>query len=127
VDRELAKLIRALSERQEASERRLAELRASVKTLESKIAEIVQSAAPQGEVEERAANAAQSAAGKTRKAEVTPEILVMLAAAATAYLGKRVRVRSAKMLQSPYEIINPWAQQGRVFIQASHNQPWRLR
>jgi hypothetical protein len=127
VDRELAKLIRALSERQEASERQLAELRATVKALESKIAEIGGSAARIGEAAERAVNAAQPVAGKTAKAEVTPEILIMLAAAATAYLGKKVRIRSAKMLQSPYEIINPWAQLGRVFIQASHNQPWRLR
>ncbi|PKU21449.1 hypothetical protein [Telmatospirillum siberiense] len=52
--------------------------------------------------------------------EVSEEVLVMLAAAATTFLGKKVRVRSAKMLQTPYEIVNPWAQHGRVFIQASH-------
>lgn len=51
---------------------------------------------------------------------VTPEMLVVMAAAVTAYLGKKVRIRSAKMLQSPYEIVNPWSQQGRVFVQASH-------
>ena len=67
--------------------------------------------------------AATSAAGAVQpiKEEVTPELLVMLAAAATAYLGKNVRIRTAKMLQSPYEVLNPWAQQGRVFVQASHN------
>ena len=43
------------------------------------------------------------------------------AAAVTAFLGKKVRIRSAKTLQSPYEIVNPWSQQGRVFVQASHN------
>ena len=53
--------------------------------------------------------------------EVTPELLVVMAAAVTAFLGKKVRIRSAKMLQSPYEIVNPWSQQGRVFVQASHN------
>ncbi|MTJ83030.1 MAG: hypothetical protein F8N37_18760 [Telmatospirillum sp.] len=52
--------------------------------------------------------------------EISEETLVMLAAAATTFLGKKVRVRSAKMLQTPYEIVNPWAQHGRVFIQASH-------
>jgi hypothetical protein len=46
---------------------------------------------------------------------------VVIAAAVTAFLGKKVRIRSAKMLQSPYEVVNPWAQQGRMFIQASHN------
>ncbi len=68
-----------------------------------------------------------SAAGPTegsqsaRTEEMSPETLLIIAAAVTAYLGRKVRVRSAKMLQSPYEIINPWAQQGRVFVQASHN------
>jgi methylmalonyl-CoA carboxyltransferase 12S subunit len=55
-----------------------------------------------------------------KKEEITPELLVVLAAAVTVYLGKKVRIRSAKMLQSPYEIVNPWSQQGRVFVQASH-------
>jgi len=53
--------------------------------------------------------------------EVSPETLVMMAAVVTAYLGKKVRVRSAKMLQTPYEIINPWAQHGRVIVHASQN------
>jgi len=48
------------------------------------------------------------------------EVLVVIAAAVTSFLGKKVRIRSAKMLQSPYEVVNPWAQQGRVFVQASH-------
>ena len=70
--------------------------------------------------------AGAAAPAKPKKPEITPELLVMLAAAATAYLGKEVRVRSAKMLQSPYEVVNPWAQQGRVFIQAAHNLRGRL-
>jgi hypothetical protein len=53
--------------------------------------------------------------------EVSPEMLIVIAAAVTSFLGKKVRIRSAKMLQSPYEIVNPWAQQGRATIQASHN------
>ncbi|MGA7461991.1 MAG: hypothetical protein WBW69_17305 [Candidatus Korobacteraceae bacterium] len=52
---------------------------------------------------------------------VTPELLIVMAAAVSSFLGKKVRIRSAKMLQSPYEIINPWAQQGRVTVQASHH------
>ena len=55
------------------------------------------------------------------EAQVTPEVLVAIAAAVTTFLGKKVRIRSAKVLQTPYEIINPWAQQGRVVVQASHN------
>ena len=52
--------------------------------------------------------------------EVSAEMLIVITAAVTSFLGKQVRIRSAKMLQSPYEIVNPWAQQGRVIVQASH-------
>lgn len=58
--------------------------------------------------------------------EVAPEILLVIAAAVTAFLGKKVRIRSARALQTPYEIVNPWAQQGRVFVQASHNVAQRV-
>ncbi len=62
-----------------------------------------------------------SAAPAHQDAEVSTEVLILISAAVTAFLGKKVRIRSAKMLQSPYEIVNPWAQQGRVIMQASHN------
>jgi methylmalonyl-CoA carboxyltransferase large subunit len=68
-----------------------------------------------------AAPALKSATPQAAAEEITPELLVVMAAAVTAFLGKKVRIRSAKMLQSPYEIVNPWSQQGRVFVQASHN------
>jgi len=51
---------------------------------------------------------------------VRPETLVVIAAAVSSFLGRKIRIRSAKMLQSPYEIVNPWSQQGRVSVQASH-------
>ena len=51
---------------------------------------------------------------------VSPEVLVIIAAAVSSFLGKKIRIRSARMLQSPYEIVNPWSQQGRVSVQASH-------
>lgn len=53
--------------------------------------------------------------------DVTPEILMVLSAAVAAFLGKKVRVRSARMLR-PLGA-NAWAQQGRVFVQASHSLP----
>jgi hypothetical protein len=52
--------------------------------------------------------------------EVSPETLLVIAAAVTAYLGKKVRIRSAKVVYSP-DSFNAWSQQGRVFVQASHN------
>jgi len=56
--------------------------------------------------------------------EISPETLVVITAAITAFLGKKVRIRSARRLQSPYEIVNPWSQQGRVSVQASHVLRW---
>ncbi|HEY7096835.1 MAG TPA: hypothetical protein VH437_08930 [Terriglobales bacterium] len=52
--------------------------------------------------------------------EVTPETLLIIAAAVTAFMGKKVRIRSAKMLYA-HESFNPWSQQGRAVVQASHN------
>jgi methylmalonyl-CoA carboxyltransferase large subunit len=51
--------------------------------------------------------------------ELAHESLVVIAAAVSAFLGKSVRLRSARLAQ-PSEG-NAWAQQGRVFVQASHN------
>jgi hypothetical protein len=52
--------------------------------------------------------------------EVTPETLSVIAAAVTEFLGKKVRIRSASMLKTPYAV-DRWALQGRVMVQTSHN------
>jgi hypothetical protein len=121
VERNLATLIEALSERQQTAERQLTELSAAFEALKTVVAELSKPASQQAPKLAASSIAAPAPPVKQKKVEITPETLVMLAAAATAFLGKEVRVRSAKMLQSPYEVINPWAQQGRVFIQASHH------
>ena len=51
--------------------------------------------------------------------EVSVETLAIISAAVASFLGKSVRVRHARPL--PAYGSSPWAQQGRVFIQASHN------
>jgi methylmalonyl-CoA carboxyltransferase large subunit len=113
-----------VSERQLALERQLGEHASAIKALQARVAELSQppasqpASAPVAEVETAAAAAKESVHRGT--GEVTPEMLVVIAAAVTAFLGKKVRIRSAKMLQSPYEVVNPWSQQGRVFVQASH-------
>lgn len=68
---------------------------------------------------------AAAAAAVPASSEVGAETIAILAAAVTSFLGKKVRIRSAKMLQTPYEIVNPWAQRGRVIIHASRNLPRR--
>ncbi len=51
--------------------------------------------------------------------EVSPETIVILSAAVAAFLGKRARIRSARLVRTAPS--SAWAQQGRVFVQASHN------
>jgi methylmalonyl-CoA carboxyltransferase large subunit len=108
-----ADLVRDLSERQLATERQLTELAGAVKALQARLNELSQPTA--------AASAPASGVNAAAKEEVTPEILVVITAAVTAYLGKKVRIRSAKLLQSPHEVVNPWSQQGRAIVQASHH------
>ena len=120
----LSDLVQAVSDRQLAMERQLSELAGAIKTLQARVAELSQpsalqpASAPAVGVKAAVASAKETAHRGT--GEVTPEMLVVIAAAVTAFLGKKVRIRSAKMLQSPYEVVNPWSQQGRVFVQASH-------
>ena len=58
--------------------------------------------------------------------EVTSETLSLIAAAVTEFLGKNVRVRSARTLMTP-NAVDRWARQGRVMVQTSHNLPRRER
>ncbi len=120
---------RALSELRTETERQVSALTGTLKGLETRVGELakatairpatVAAAPPVAKVEAPAA--AAKAAVDRKQEEISPEIMVVIAAAVTAFLGKKVRIRSAKTLQSPYEIVNPWSQQGRVFVQASHN------
>jgi hypothetical protein len=118
VKQDLTELVQAISERQQATDRQLSELSALVKALEARIAEF---ARPASAIAHAPAAPAKAAQATPARAKVTPEVLVLLAAAASAYLGKEVRIRSARKLFSHSEGLSPWAQQGRAFIQASHN------
>lgn len=46
---------------------------------------------------------------------ISEEILLAISAGVAAFLGERVRIRQIRVVTSP-----AWAQQGRVWIQASH-------
>lgn len=111
---------------QQASEQQIRQLTNTVQALEARLAELAKAPAPAAPkaVPMAAAPVASSVTApgiKKKEEEITPELLVVMASAVTVFLGKTVRIRSAKRLQSPYEIVNPWSQQGRVFVQASHN------
>ena len=51
--------------------------------------------------------------------EITAELLTVLTAAVAAFLGKKARIRGVRRM--PNFGASAWAQQGRVFVQASHN------
>jgi hypothetical protein len=52
--------------------------------------------------------------------EVSSETLSVIAAAVTEFLGKKVRIRSARTLMTP-NAVDRWTLQGRVMVQTSHN------
>ncbi len=62
----------------------------------------------------------QAEDARDQEAEVSPDTLVMLAAAVTSYLGKRVRIRSARQVSPGQEGAPAWARHGRAAIQTSH-------
>lgn len=114
------------AELQQTSEQQIRQLTSTVQALEARLAELAKAPAADAPkaVPVVAAPVASSVTApgiKKKEEEITPELLVVMASAVTVFLGKTVRIRSAKRLQSPYEIVNPWSQQGRVFVQASHN------
>ena len=48
---------------------------------------------------------------------VSAETLAFIAVAVTAFLGKKVKIRSAQFMPTA----NPWTQTGRAIVQASHH------
>jgi hypothetical protein len=114
-------LRQVLAERRQATESQLSALAGALKALEARVAELSRPSAAAPAVETEAAPAMVKPAVDRAEEEVTPETLVMIAAAVTAYLGKKVRIRSAKMLLPPSPVVNPWVQRGRMLIQGSHN------
>jgi len=60
--------------------------------------------------------------GETAQDEKIPvEIVAVIAAAATAFLGKRLRIRGVAEVRTAGESMNRWTRQGRVLVQTSHN------
>lgn len=103
-----------------------------VATLEQEIAELKallkEQVAKSTPVEAKATAATTPVAPLTQAASpvpvkeegISPEIMAVISAAVTHFLGLRARIRHARVVQQPTGV-SPWAQQGRVFVQASHN------
>lgn len=119
-----------------ALERKSAELQRQIDSLSARIRTVEQTAeartlsavAESVKTEASAGMAAPSVAAQTRAhEEITPETLATITETVTALLGRKVHVRSVKLLPTADAIANPWAQQGRAVIQASHNFSQRRR
>jgi methylmalonyl-CoA carboxyltransferase 12S subunit len=51
--------------------------------------------------------------------ELSEETLAVISATIAAFLGKTARIRAVRRV--PANAQSPWAQQGRVYVQGSHN------
>jgi hypothetical protein len=52
---------------------------------------------------------------------ITPEIIAVIEAAATAFVGKTIRILSVKILLETAQDSTSWADKGRDIVHASHN------
>ncbi len=100
--------------------RRLAELETALASMTGKTAAAIPEAAvaalPAAEAD--AAASAHAEAARAEEPEITPERMALIAAVVTAFLGRKVKIHQARLVNP--EVVSPWAQQGRVFVQASH-------
>ena len=112
---------RAAGERQTATEKQLSALAAKVKALEARLAEMGSSNSAQAKSSEiePMAGFAENMGGEESE-QVTPETLAVVTAAATTFLGKKVRIHAARTMPAS-DGAGEWAQQGRVLVQTSHN------
>ena len=118
----LRALRRAIAERQQAADRQLSALATTVKALQARVAELggMERASGEAGSAEGTASATENMAGEEGE-QLKPETLAAITAATTAFLGKKVRVRSVRPLPAAQDSVGAWAQQGRVFVQTSHN------
>jgi hypothetical protein len=113
-------LRQAATERHEEAKSQLSALKDALQAIEAKVAELSRLVAAPASAPVAEAAVTKEVA-QPEKEEVTPETLVVIAAAVTAYLGKKVRIRSAKLLRPALAVANSWSQQGRALIHASHH------
>lgn len=121
---EIADIVGQMDELRRALEMQMDELRAQQAVLAGELKQVQQSLAALAEKKPTAvvvtpAPPAPKIEPKPPVPEAVPEeIMLVIAAAVAAFVGKSARVRSARYV---HEGQSPWAQQGRVFVQASHN------
>lgn len=114
---------RSILGRQAEIERTLHSLTDAVQALEARLSKPRDTFVPASSMPEAQTDLngiATEAQAESDREEIAPEILAAITAAAHAFLGKRSRLRSVRPLASQ-QGVSQWSQQGRVFVQASHN------
>jgi len=109
-------------------QRQIDSLYASVRVLEQSAGARTAAVVPEKVEASAAPSGAQVEVPATQATdEITPETLATIAETIAALLGRKVHIRSVKILETPNAIANPWAQHGRAVVQASHCLPQQRR
>jgi hypothetical protein len=113
---------RAVAEKQQETERQLSAMATTVKALQTRVAELGRLNAALVQKGEGAATSitTENEGGQIQESP-EPEIVAVLTAAASTFLGKKANVRSAQLAPAERSSAGAWAQQGRAFVQTSHN------
>ena len=119
----LQHLIRqSISNEQAEIHKKLLALTGTLHSLEVRMAELrdfAAEAAPE-EMEAHQPESANDPRVELDPEPIAPEILATITAATAAFLGQDAQIRSIKPLPTQ-QPVSQWSQQGRVFVQASHN------
>ncbi len=108
---------RAVAEKQQEIDRQWSAMAATVQTLQARVAELGGlNAEPSG-----SAVLTGDGRAKPMQGSPEPETIAVLTAAATAFLGQKTRIQSATIVPAEPSRAGTWAQQGRAFVQTSHN------
>lgn len=114
-------LYRIVALRQRTTDKQLKALTAAVRDLQARVAELSHQKLSQGQREETELSATPPQdSALDAGSSIEPETLAVITAAASTFLGRKARIRSAQALPAA-DGAGAWAQQGRVFVQTSHN------
>jgi methylmalonyl-CoA carboxyltransferase 12S subunit len=97
---------------------RQAEIADQLKSVQHSVAALEAKAVVAGPLPVPKSDTAKPQAAPAMQEGIPDDIMVVISAAVAAFVGKSARIRSARYAN---EGMSSWAQQGRVFVQASHN------
>jgi C4-dicarboxylate-specific signal transduction histidine kinase len=121
----IAVFISSRSSLQRACAELRSEFQRQIDSLEAKIESLERTVRAPAAVPAVAASSIATQAQPSEK--IAPETLATITETVAALLGRKVHVRSAKILPAPDAAANPWAQRGRAIVQASHDFSQRSR